>query len=106
MKLSSWLVGIVILLMSCLPCADAAIGHSNANRAGLNNSYATESHRDQAIDACSPFCVCSCCHTPSVMKQVLLTTQLNSELNNQYADMQLRKLTSAPIAFWQPPKLG
>lgn len=92
--------------MSCSPCADAAVLHKTSDNTTLNTSLSTETHKDQGIDACSPFCVCTCCNTPTVMKQVNLHTNISLEITKQYADLNIRKVISAPISVWQPPRLG
>ena len=92
--------------MSLAPCADAAVCYKNSDNSTLHTNFSTENHKDQAIDTCSPFCVCACCNTPSVMKQVKLIANIPVTITSKHADLQVKKLTSSPISIWQPPKLG
>jgi hypothetical protein len=59
-KFVNIILSIIILALSCLPCADmeaGSVSHSSIEFASNNESH---SH-DNQIDLCSPFCTCNCC---------------------------------------------
>ncbi|WP_238531100.1 DUF6660 family protein [Flavobacterium frigoris] len=56
MKLTNAILSIIILILSCMPCADMETVTSY-NKATI--SMQSSQHQDK--DACSPLCICSCC---------------------------------------------
>ncbi|WP_165830421.1 hypothetical protein [Flavobacterium aquariorum] len=56
MKLTNTILSIIILILSCMPCADKEQDVS-FEKMTINNT--SKQHHNK--DICSPLCVCSCC---------------------------------------------
>jgi hypothetical protein len=106
-KLITVLFSIYIIALSCLPCADAGKAVVNDSKTFQSETHsATDEHTD---DACSPFCICNCCHysdfhktADAVKKEVILRT---------FTEMQGTAYTSTLFStfhnsIWQPPQIS
>ncbi len=104
-KLFAAILSIYILLMVCKPYVDGAIiSHSQKELAAAEN----HSH-DSTDDACSPFCICSCCS----VQIVLFTQPIIYHLQSASAFIQIRTPTYNSIFIsdffeniWQPPQIA
>ena len=102
MKVLAFIMAVMVLVMSVMPCADDA----NA-MCKVKTEFKQASHQqDNPISkVCSPFCQCSCCvgftisHFPSSYPVILFTAnkQISSFLPSEVIDITL------PV--WQPPQL-
>ena len=80
--------------MTCLtivPCSDFEHDTSH-NDSTVESHHSHEHSGDCEDDGCSPFCICSCCHTNFVLtlKYSLKTQELRSyslEKRDNYSDM-------------------
>jgi len=88
-----------------MPCKDV-----HASQRGESPVISVEAHSDNQHssikDSCSPFCVCCCCSTPTVITQTLLTSTVSLIINKKYSDIAPGHIASNDPSVWQPPKLG
>src|SRR5687767_3435406 len=57
-KCFAYIMAILVVALSCLPCADGGTTSGKANTELVGGS---EHEDDDHEDSCSPFCQCSCC---------------------------------------------
>ncbi|WP_432443875.1 DUF6660 family protein [Pedobacter gandavensis] len=105
MKITTWLISLVILVASLTPCKDA-FGFRVTTKAVISAESHSDTQHSTVMDSCSPFCVCACCSTPTVIKQEIIHQNISVYIEKEYTDLYSGSVASAFIAVWQPPKLG
>ena len=105
LKIVAFIFSIIVLVQSCMPCAD----RTNAmNGTGKQEMVKASQQQDDhsKTDACSPFCSCSCCSgtpIPQVLEKLTLATP---EIINSYYPFYSFSITGISLAIWQPPQLA
>lgn len=109
MKSASILLSFLLLVLSCLPCADAdkdVVHDANGKVIAQTHDHSKELH----TDLCSPFCICNCCgaqilnFTPSLVITLQeLPPMFETKLEITYKS-HLASMFSGSI--WQPPQLS
>jgi len=106
MRLLSIFCVLLVMALNMVPCADAHESVAPSLTAAVAAAATEDGHSDQADDACTPFCHCSCCAASVVLK-------IESSLAAPFPVHQilsLPHLTSRSIdvslSVWQPPKLA
>lgn len=102
MKFLAFIMAILVLALSVMPCADTnAMIDSHPKTELTKVSHQHDNHKS---DACSPFCHCTCCagftithFNSSFTIAVPVNKQINSFLPSEVIDITL------PV--WQPPQL-
>jgi hypothetical protein len=106
-KLLTILFSIYIIVLSCLPCADAgkAVGKSSVT-VHTEKQSTTDEHSD---DACSPFCICNCCHysdfhktTDSIIKGISLAIFIEEQTTEYTSTL----FSTFQNSIWQPPQIS
>jgi len=104
MKFLAFIMAILVLALSVMPCADGAIA-INKNEIKTEISKAAHPHDDPNHDICSPFCHCACCSAVTVIPFI-------SIINIQPAISGKTKTAFLPsgviditLPIWQPPQL-
>ena len=59
-KFVNVILSIIILTLSCMPCADMETGNVSHLSTKLASNHGNHAH-DNEMDLCSPFCTCNCC---------------------------------------------
>jgi hypothetical protein len=104
MKYLAILLSLYTLYLVSTPCVDEALHCNNvvAGQTEQQHPGGSEGH----ADACSPFCICSCCSVP-------VTLVPGTFISQPFFSFQRSILPESPlfisffsVAFWQPPKLG
>lgn len=111
MKFSSILLSIVLIVLSCLPCADAESNAEPKSDAKLVVDNHADHSKEQNTDFCSPFCICNCCgaqilnFTPSVAFTIseVQFPEYSTKTNILYK-AHFASMFSGSI--WQPPQLS
>lgn len=70
MKLFAFILSIVVLVLSVIPCADVPEDHSVQK---VELSSTTSSHHHSDDDHCSPFCTCHCCQSSFFVTHMAVT---------------------------------
>ncbi|HSZ71345.1 MAG TPA: DUF6660 family protein [Cytophagaceae bacterium] len=67
----------------------------------------THSHEEDDMDTCSPFCICACCSTASVLETDALTFIFPRVIHQQKNHTPYLASMPLPVyhSIWQPPKL-
>ena len=94
----------MVLAFSVIPCADGdSLGSDTKYE--LAHSMPQENDQDHN-DACSPFCICSCCAGFSVVAKLPVTPTLFIPYQIAHAAYIPERLYSIALPIWQPPQLG
>lgn len=103
----AYLLAFCVLALSCIPCQDEALPlpDSNGTEATALAAAAGGSHRE-AIDLCSPFCICACCASVTIGANVAaLPENAVSQLIPPAGFSYLQILYGGDMAgIWQPPQ--
>lgn len=70
MKLFAYLLALVVLVLSIMPCADVPEDHS-VQKTELSSTTSDHHHSDE--DQCSPFCSCHCCQASFYVSTIAVT---------------------------------
>ncbi|MBN8836209.1 MAG: hypothetical protein J0I09_03040 [Sphingobacteriia bacterium] len=104
MKFSALILSFIVLVLSCMPCRDdvaLAAGKNKIEFAKSSNSQ-QENHK---ADACSPFCICSCCTGVNFSFTQLSVDNIvlyNTKHISAFIPSSVRKVA---LPIWQPPQL-
>lgn len=103
MKFVAIILSIFIVYLVSVPCVDeidhaskSVIEHSTPQGSPCN-------HNDH--DACTPFCVCSCCGVVVVISLVHFDSLPYMMLQAVINSIQKELFSNFFQSFWQPPKL-
>jgi len=62
MKKLTFIFTIYILLLAILPCTDLQAQHNEVSH-DIEEGISCDDESETHSDACTPFCICECCHT-------------------------------------------
>lgn len=103
MKFFAFLMAIMVLSLSVMPCADYdfAMGNSKAKQELSKSDH----QQDNPIqDACSPFCQCSCCTGFSISHLVATVLSAPTLASNPTSSFLPSDLIEVSYPIWQPPQ--
>ncbi|WP_370463815.1 hypothetical protein [Mucilaginibacter sp. 14171R-50] len=93
----------MVFVLSLIPCQEDAL-NNNRDHAVIIHKASTPAN---TADACSPFCTCSCCTTPTVaLMQVYSFHNIPVTCAVAYSDHLPGKLLRTHLSIWQPPQLS
>jgi hypothetical protein len=103
LKLTNTILSIIILILSCMPCADKE-QDVPFEKETVNNS----SKQNHDNDVCSPLCVCNCCGRQGFVYNTISTCNIFSV--KTIIDKKLPEYKSIIASnfygsIWQPPKI-
>jgi hypothetical protein len=100
------MLAIYVLLLSCIPCQDEAVAASADHSQAITVQQSEGAH-SESVDLCSPFCICACCASVTILSVAAVLPETNLA----------RFITSAGFSYlqpvyggdlrgiWQPPKI-
>ncbi len=94
-----------MLYLSCLPCGD--IGECNVKPEAKIYTIDNHKQHNHESEACSPFCICSCCATSAYYTP--FTKYLVSKVvfqSEKYPLYNVAINAEAHYSIWQPPKIS
>ena len=104
MNTLSYLLSILLLALIAVPCADTyqrTLTHSTAAVAVPDDHH---HHNDNGYgDACSPFCVCHCCHAHILIKNTVPGTA-RFAAEPTFVNHVVICLPTPSFTIWQPPR--
>jgi hypothetical protein len=106
MKLFSTFMAILVIWLSCLPCADFALAKKAVEFE--KSSSVSERHnesQDEHSDSCSPFCQCMCCAGFSITHSTAVLNEPVVRQNTHSASYVLTNIHEISLPIWQPPQL-
>lgn len=106
MRLTAIILSFLVLVLSCLPCADVESMPSIAQTHSTANKQPSQNKDTEHADLCSPFCQCACCSMFSVVHpKVVLPVTVFSVSSPIYADYLSAAEIEISLPVWQPPQL-
>jgi hypothetical protein len=102
MKFLAFIMAILVLAMSVMPCADSANAISKAK-----TEFKKASHQcgNSKSDICSPFCQCACCAGFTIIYRNSLFTAISFAVNKQISSFLPSEVIDITLPVWQPPQL-
>lgn len=103
-----WIIfSIFIMYLSISPCCDSG-DCKNVSESHQTFNSQNENHEQHHQDACSPFCICSCCGNHLVN----INFVSRQAIHIVFVELKERKITPYTFQFtsdfeaniWQPPK--
>ena len=104
MKVLSILLSIYVLYMVSLPCVDEAIDF-NKNFVEVTTTH-HHHHDNNQSDACSPFCVCSCCSVTVDLTSFVFESNPDRTVQLQLIPYYKESFSYYFHPIWQPPQLS
>lgn len=106
MKLLAFSLSLFFMVLTMVPCNDAAKGLSE--KVCQNQDLHLEQSQDQHADLCSPFCVCNCCGMTLSVSQIntLLPEHNEVVIKDVLPERKYHHKILHPAGIWQPPKIG
>jgi len=104
MKFLVSFMGLLVLALSCIPCADEELSYKE--ELGVCKEISISGQKEKQEDACAPFCNCNCClrfsDNHSISISLIPATESRISRNPFYNSV-VAKLS---IPVWQPPQLS
>jgi uncharacterized protein DUF6660 len=101
MKIFALLLAMLVLVQSAWPCADTNV----TPKAKIELNASTDSG-DNHEDACSPFCICTCCAGFSLYCLTTAVQVSETPIKIKYTNLNALSTISIALPVWQPPQLG
>lgn len=105
MRLSAFILNMLMLVMILVPCRDH---DDHVRTAGANPQFyaATQDH-GQTDDICSPLCTCSCCASVSPMvHKPVVGAFIAAQGARKFPAYFAAEYAAERSAIWQPPRIG
>ncbi|WP_394336222.1 DUF6660 family protein [Adhaeribacter arboris] len=104
MKWFAFILSIYMVVLPCVPCADAAPRMDTLEQTiiGMDSSCPDET---PAGDLCSPLCMCSCCAGFALQNVTHKITLSSFPIPVLLPDYQAAFSPHPYFAIWQPPKV-
>jgi hypothetical protein len=87
-----------------VPCVDEIVHVEKSTLEQSTSQGKPCNHEDH--DACTPFCVCSCCGIVVVLSNIIFDSQPNYITETEFLSSYKASTSSFTQSFWQPPKLS
>ena len=105
-KFLAYIFSIYFLALMIMPCSDVCAYPSADTTYHMATS---KEHSSDTSDACSPFCLCNCCHSSEVTSPIFLVYEIcvQQPLTEKVCPLYHSPLHSDYfISIWQPPKIN
>lgn len=100
MKYLTVILSIYIMILTCMPCADAYT--TNIDCYSIEQQDHEQEHSND-IEICSPFCYCNCCQTLT-QTSTFVIPKVNIPGVKVKTPMLVQNELESTIMFWRPPK--
>ena len=106
MRLSAFIMSVVVLALSFMPCRDndAMVADNEMYHIELSHKNGQE-HQPHA-DLCSPLCICACCSSASTTVPIPLTIDaiILRAAKPAFIEHYTGSVTAISLPIWQPPQ--
>jgi hypothetical protein len=107
MRAIASILALLILILSCIPCADGGTGMERHVTQSVCADTAPQHTPHEHQDLCSPFCACSCCAAFSlVIPPFALPARIEAPALPVYTSYTARPPVARALPVWQPPQLA
>lgn len=104
MRWTAFILAIVVLALSCMPCEDA-VYDMHAEKVKTSVSQSPEQQHNDA-DNCSPFCQCTCCASFAFSLEFYSLAPPVDFTASRYTDHHRSGIIEISLPIWQPPQLS
>lgn len=105
MKLIAFIMALLVLVLSLLPCVDNTFA-MKADKAKTELTNSTHQQDEPHEDACSPFCICSCCAGFSIFYPFAKIEIAALAHKPAYTSFLAAQVFEVSLPIWQPPQLA
>lgn len=101
MKYLAVVLSIYVIFLCSLQCRDEI----DACSSKTEHSQTENHHSDSDCNSCSPFCVCNCCHTNTIVivkKAIEPVQKIENAYQIIFSEGNPKQI---PQNIWQPPKI-
>jgi hypothetical protein len=105
MKIFAFIMALMVLGMSCLPCGDSSFATDYA-KAKVEMSKRTNQEDQDHNENCSPFCHCSCCAGVSITPPLSINTTVAIAFCRSFSFYSSSELIEVSLPVWQPPQIA
>ena len=104
MKFFTFLMAIMVLALSIMPCADDANAMDNSK---VKTEVTKSSHKQDnpKSDECSPFCQCACCAGFSVNHSIASINSVEFNIDSPHCSYLPTEVIEVVLPIWQPPQI-
>nr|WP_294921694.1 DUF6660 family protein [uncultured Flavobacterium sp.] len=108
MKITNIILSLIILIISCMPCADKET-NNNVQDPVLFSAMEMDHSHDKQSDMCSPFCICNCCgvqvlsYAPAITFEFPLPAKMIKSALPSYTSVFASNFFGS---IWQPPQIA
>lgn len=103
-RFAALILCIVLVMQSCIPCADTDHSVRTTNTQEKKSPSPTEQDSDHS-DVCSPFCQCSCCSCVGEPQTIVfLVYDCVVHMLHDFGDQYIPELVGVFSPVWQPPR--
>lgn len=101
-KALAFALAAIIMVVSCLPCADAGAFSKQTATTIAKASSQIPPHSD----VCPPFCQCQCCSVVSINHSFQIAVLPVAQYLPPFSSLISPEVVNLPHAVWQPPQLA
>lgn len=105
MKLFTSFIALYMVLLSIAPCGDKKDRKIYFNQLSSISVAEHSTEGSHTIEACTPFCSCSCCSISMLKSNNIFPTKMNEEHRDISINYSNARLPLTAHSIWQPPKL-
>ena len=104
MRISGFIMGILVIALSFMPCADEVFAMKSGNNGNAALSESPCQKESGHADDCSPFCQCTCCAGFSVVQTSVSFSHGKTYDAISYNSFIASSTVEIAYPIWQPPK--
>ncbi|PKB18458.1 DUF6660 family protein [Flavobacterium sp. 5] len=104
MKFTNIILSIIIVVLSCMPCADKEQGVSSVKVTITNSS---KQHHEK--DTCSPLCICNCCGCQGFAYNTICNynfVAIKNIIDKKLPEYKSILTSNFYGSIWQPPQIN
>lgn len=106
MKVRTLILTVYLLALAIYPCSDANTCTDERKDGKAKIELTQHDHSEDEGDACTPFCICSCCAATIRLTTADVTLAEYTHHTLHIIPYTERYLLSNVHAIWQPPRLA
>lgn len=104
-KISAFILSVIVLILSCMPCTDGAKAMGNPY-VKVEAAKTSDPHNNSQRDHCTPFCQCACCAAFSIVQPITKLILIKPKVQKSYSSFYSSSVKGISLPVWQPPQLA
>ncbi|WP_143774322.1 DUF6660 family protein [Niastella vici] len=106
MKFFAFIMAVIVLMQSWMPCADDAAVSTGAKANTIISKSPAQQKDKNHNDNCSPFCQCACCAGFSINHSFASVSALEVICSQHFTSYLPINIIEIALPVWQPPQLA